>query len=248
MPLLYTRDMTNGTPQARAGHLREVDRRLSEAYGEPEWSGGLRAINELVLTILSQHTSDSNSGAAYDRLVASFGGDWHAVMDAPTSEVAAAIRSAGLANVKAPRIQAVLREVVARTGGLDLQFLQSLPPHDARRWLTELPGVGPKTASCVLLFSLGVPLMPVDTHVHRVGRRLGLIPAHTSAEAAHDLFLELVPSDRMYPFHINLIRHGRNTCGARVPHCGACVLKDACAYYWTAEANDRVAPRRQGWS
>ena len=212
-------------------HARAVDALLSAAYGEPEWSPRLDGVSELVLTILSQHTSDKNSGAAYDRLRDEYDGERQEVMRAPTEDVAAAIRSAGLSNIKAPRIQAVLREIYARTGSLDLSFLCGLPPREARAWLMSLNGIGPKTAACVLLFSYGLPVMPVDTHVHRVSRRLGLIGAKVGADAAHQVLAALVPPERVYPFHINLIRHGRQVCKAPVPRCAACSLTSVCAYY-----------------
>lgn len=215
---------------------RAIDRLLAGQYGEPEWSPKLDPISELVLTILSQHTSDKNSGQAFDDLYAHFGGDWTAVMYAPTEEVAAAIRSAGLSNIKAPRIQAVLREIQIRTGGLDLGFLSTMPLDESRKWLTSLSGVGPKTAACVLMFSFGLPVMPVDTHVHRVSRRLGLIGAKVNAELAHDQLLALAPPERVYPFHINLIRHGRLICKAPVPRCALCPLKDLCEYYQEARS------------
>ena len=153
---------------------------------------------------------------------------WDAVIDAPVNEVADAIRSGGLADVKAPRIQQALRDVRERTGGFDLRFLGDMPEREARDWLTELHGVGPKTASCVLLFSLDRPVMPVDTHVHRVALRLGLVPERTSAERAHELLEVQVPANRMYEAHMLFIQHGRRTCIARRPRCRACVLVQWC--------------------
>ncbi|MDQ3856162.1 MAG: endonuclease III [Chloroflexota bacterium] len=208
-----------------------IDSLLSATYGEPQWAPALDPLSELVLTILSQHTSDRNSGAAFDELSARFGGDWHRVMDALVDQVAAAIRSAGLSNIKAPRIQAVLREVLQRTGALSLDFLGDLELQESKAWLTSLPGVGPKTAACVLMFSFGLPAIPVDTHVHRVSRRLGLIDPKTNAEQAHAALEAIVPAERAYPFHINLIRHGREICKAPRPLCGRCPLTGHCAYF-----------------
>ncbi len=210
---------------------REIDLALSAHYGEPEWSVRLDGVSELVLTILSQHTSDRNSGAAFDRLYAHYKGDWERVIAAPVADLAEVIRSAGLSNIKAPRIQQVLREIKDRTSVLSLDFLPDLPLDEAQRWLTSLNGIGPKTAACVLMFSYGLPVMPVDTHVHRVSRRLGLVGPRVGADAAHRLLAALVPPERAYPFHINLIRHGRTTCKAPTPQCSACAVTSWCDYY-----------------
>ncbi len=211
--------------------VQTADQLLVEMYGEPEWSPRLDGVSGLVLTILSQHTSDKNSGAAFDELYRHYDGDWEAVANAPMEDVARVIRSAGLSNIKAPRIQAVLREIRGRTGALDLGFLADVPLNDAKSWLTSLNGVGPKTAACVLMFSFGLPVIPVDTHVHRVSRRLGLVGAKTGADAAHEKLAALVPAERAYGFHINLIRHGRETCKAPVPRCQTCALTSVCDYY-----------------
>lgn len=215
-----------------------VDALLSQTYGDPEWTPRFDGIAELVATILSQHTSDRNSGAAFRNLVAFYDGDWEAVAEAPTEELAAVIRSAGLSNIKAPRIQAVLREVETRTGRLDLGFLAKMPVDEAMRWLVSLSGVGPKTASCVLMFAFGMPAMPVDTHVHRVSRRLGLIGPKVAADPAHAALALLIPAERAYPFHINLIRHGRQVCIARQPRCAVCALTNVCDYYALAAIVD----------
>jgi endonuclease-3 len=180
-----------------------------------------------VLTILSQNTSDANSGRAFVRLLRRFP-DWRAVMEAPLAEVVDAIQPGGLAPTKAPRIQAALREIYARTGGFDLSFLGSLPLEEARAWLRSLPGVGPKTAACVLLFALGMPALPVDTHVHRVATRLGLVPETLPAERAHDALEQMVAPGDVYDFHLALIKHGRRTCSARRPRCEECTLRDLC--------------------
>jgi endonuclease-3 len=187
------------------------------------------------MTILSQHTSDTNTARAFASLRAGFT-DWESVIDAPTELVADAIRSGGLAEIKAPRIQTALRDVRAWTGGFDLSFLASMPPGEARDWLTRLHGVGPKTASCVLLFSLNRPVMPVDTHVHRVALRLALVPERTSADQAHELLEAIIPDERMYEAHLLLIQHGRRTCVARRPRCTQCVLVQ-----WCPAANDFLA-------
>ena len=201
---------------------------LSE-YGEPTRQPG-DPVATLVGTILSQNTNDVNRDRAFDRLRERFP-TWEAVRDAPLEDLVAAVRPAGLAPTKAPRIQEALRRITVERGEISLGFLSDLPLDEAREWLLSIPGVGPKTAAIVLLFALGRPAFPVDTHVHRVTRRLGLIPDRTSREKAHDLMEQLVPSDIYYPFHINLIEHGRAVCHARNPECARCVLQDKCAYY-----------------
>jgi endonuclease-3 len=184
-------------------------------------------LDELVLTILSQHTSDTNSGAAFEQLQRAFV-DWDAVRRAPVAAVARAIRSAGLSRQKAPRIQAVLEQIHADRGRLSLDFLRRRPTAEAVEYLRAMPGVGPKTAACVLLFACRKPVLPVDTHVHRVSRRLRLIDEKTDAATAHDELASLVPPARVLDFHILLIRHGRATCTALRPRCEACPLFDLC--------------------
>lgn len=205
---------------------------LGAAYGTPRWSSQNDPLSELVSTVLSQHTSDVNTARAFASLRRRFP-NWPAVRDAPVTEVADAIRSGGLADVKAPRIQRILRELTGDDGVPRLPDLASMPMPDARETLTALPGVGPKTASCVLLFALGMPALPVDTHVHRVALRLGLIPPGATANAAHALLERLVGADRnrVYAFHLNAIAHGRAVCLARSPRCGVCPLQECCDYF-----------------
>jgi endonuclease-3 len=214
----------------RAAKAIEVRDRLQETYGEPEWRPHLDPVPELVSTILSQNTNDQNRDVAFQRLCARFGA-WEAVRDAEVDEVIEAIRPAGLANQKGPRIQAALRRITEERGDLTLDFLADWPLDEARAWLVDINGVGPKTAAIVLLFSLGRPAFPVDTHIHRVSRRLGLIDPNTSREKAHADLEELVPEQDYYTFHLNLIRHGREICTSRKPHCEACVLRGVCSYY-----------------
>ena len=203
--------------------------RLDLAYGRPVWHSTGPPLPELVQTILSQHTSDVNAGRAYRSLVDHFA-DFAAVRDAPAPMVADSIRVGGLAEVKAGRIQAVLRALSANGNAPSLPDLTAMPMAHARQLLVALPGVGPKTAACVLLFSLGLPALPVDTHVHRVSCRLGLIPGSTTADAAHGMLEALVPPDDVYRMHVGLIRHGRRICRAPTPRCDECVLADLCPY------------------
>jgi endonuclease-3 len=227
------------SPQKRAADRRKrraladvVLERLGERYGHPAWSGPrLDAVSELVLTILSQNTADTNSFRAFTALRARYG-SWDEVLAAPTDELVEVIRPGGLAPTKAPRIQHVLAEVHAATAGSwDLSFLGIQPLVEARGWLVSLTGIGRKTASIILLFGYGRPAVPVDTHVHRVATRLGMLPPRTPLDRAHDLLEEVLRPEEMYPFHVELIRHGRDTCRAPRPICGLCPLTDICAYY-----------------
>jgi endonuclease-3 len=204
-----------------------VIERLREHYGTPAPRHSDGPLAELIQTILSQNTSDVNTERAFASLWARFG-DWEAIRAAPASEIADAIRSGGLAQVKAPRIKAVLEAIERDRGELNLDFLGSLPLADARAYLTSLGGVGPKTAACVLLFALGMPALPVDTHVHRVSKRLGLIGSMVSAEAAHSLLEAAIPADEMYDAHMLLIQHGRVICKALRPRCDTCPLMNVC--------------------
>ena len=200
---------------------------LDEAYGRPPERPHGDAISELVLALLSQHTSDHNSGRAFHRLIERFPA-WEDVIEAPTSAVEDAIRPGGLAPTKAPRIQALLAEVREQAPGYELGFLETMPLEDAKAWLRALPGVGPKTAAIVLLFALGRPALPVDTHVERVAKRLGLAPARMPVVKVHDELEAQLEPDEMYAFHVDLIQHGRRTCHARSPGCERCLLLERC--------------------
>jgi endonuclease-3 len=201
--------------------------RLRSYYGQPEPRRSDGPLAELIQTILSQNTSDVNTERAFAGLWAQFS-TWEAIRAAPASAIADAIRSGGLAQVKAPRIKAVLESIERDRGELNLDFLGGLPLEDARAYLTSLGGVGPKTAACVLLFALGMPALPVDTHVHRVSKRLGLIGPTVNAEAAHSILEAAIPSAEMFDAHMLLIRHGRMICKALRPRCDACPLADVC--------------------
>jgi len=202
-------------------------RRLGRQYGQVRPPRRWDPISELVYTVLSQNTSDQNSHRAFESLRAAYP-TWEAVLEAHPEELAKAIWTGGLARIKAPRIQAILRAIAEKRGSLDLAFLGDMPVPDAKAWLRQLPGVGPKTAGCVLLFSLGKAAMVVDTHVYRVARRLGLLPTWCSPDQAHEALEALVPLEWYLPFHIYLITHGRRVCKAQRPRCAACVLEDGC--------------------
>ncbi|MBA4179716.1 MAG: DNA lyase [Anaerolinea sp.] len=215
--------------------------RLAPVYGMPVHTPHGDAVAELILTVLSQNTADTNSGRAFIAMMNRHS-SWEAIAAAPADELIATIQNGGLAQQKAPRIQAILRAVGDRSPGWDLQFLRELPLEDARAWLRGLPGVGPKTAACVLLFALGLPAMPVDTHVERVSKRLGLIPQKTTADQAHDLLESLVAPADYYRFHMLLIKHGRRICQARNPACGNCPLEPDCPSSLLGAASVRSAP------
>lgn len=210
--------------------VEAIYRRLVETYGEPEWCRRQEPVAQLVNTILSQQTTSANRQQAFDRLRDRFP-DWDMLMEAPLDEVREAIRPAGLANQKAPRIQNALHYIRHERGELNLDFLADLPVDQAKAWLTEIKGVGPKTAAIILLFTFGRPAFPVDTHVHRVTKRLGLIGPKVSAAKAHEVLEAIVPPDKYYPFHKNLIQHGREVCRARTPRCHICPLQEYCDYY-----------------
>jgi endonuclease-3 len=206
-----------------------IHQRLLDVYGEPKWRRPLPPLDELISTILSQNTNDRNRDRAFDALRARFP-SWEAVRDAPLEAVIEAIRPAGLANQKARRIQEVLREITRLRGALELDFLQDLPLEEARSWLMQFKGVGPKTAAIVLLFSLGRPAFPVDTHIYRVSGRIGLRPAEMTVEETHAWLESLLPPETWYAAHLNLIRLGREVCQARRPQCDRCPIREFCDY------------------
>ena len=213
----------------RPGLVEDVLSGLASLYGTPAWKPRMDPVSELVTTILSQNTSDTNAERAFIALRERYP-DWAAVGAAPVRSLAAVIKSGGLAAQKAPRIKAALRATRERTGTYDLSFLTTMSPLEARDWLTAIPGIGPKTASIVMLFCFGVPLMPVDTHVERVSKRIGLLPPKASLQFAHDAWLDLVEPSRMYEAHVALIRHGRGHCDALRPDCERCPIRARCRY------------------
>lgn len=200
---------------------------LGPEYGPAQWFVRYSPAEELVYTILSQHTSDLNSERAFKSLMATFG-TLDAVADAPVDAIEDAIRRGGLAKQKAPRIRNVLRQIRDEIGGFDLSFLAEMPLADAKAWLKRLNGIGPKTAAIILCFSLGMPAMPVDTHIFRVSKRLGLIGAKVNADKAHDILEPMVAPRDVFAFHMYLIQHGRQVCKAQRPRCGECALAWGC--------------------
>jgi len=205
----------------------DVHKRLMDKFGEPIWRNPLPAIDELVSTILSQNTNDVNRDRGFDTLRAKFP-TWEEVRDAPENEIIEAVRIAGLANQKGPRIQRVLQQISDERGELDIEFLKEMPLDEAHAWLTRFKGVGPKTAAIVLLFSLGMPSFPVDTHIYRVTGRIGLRPEKMTVEQAHPYLEGIFPPETYYAGHLNIIRLGREICKARKPECTACPLVEFC--------------------
>ena len=207
--------------------VQEIHRRLKLAYGPLEPPRQWDPLEELVFTILSQNTSDTNSERAYASLRERYP-TWEGLAASRPSQIASAIRGGGLANVKAPRILAVLREIRRREGGFDLSWMHAASDEEVDAYLSSLPGVGPKTVACVLAFSLGRPALPVDTHVHRVATRLGLIPPGMPASKAHPALADLVLPRLRISMHVGLINHGRAICRAGRPRCEECALVDLC--------------------
>jgi len=251
--------------RSRPGLVPFVLDGLAGAYGTPTWARVHDPTSELILTVLAQNSADINAEKAFDALRAAYprtaadaadpvagkvnrpgwggagigGGDapdWLRVEEAPLPELEEVIRPGGLARQKAPRIQSALRTIRAARGDHSLEFLGELPPLEARAWLTAIDGIGKKTASVVLLFAFGMPLMPVDRHVERVSHRIGLIPPKATADDAHDLYLAMVDPTRAHEAHVNLIGHGRKTCHARKPACARCPIAPRCRFV------DRRAP------
>lgn len=214
---------------ALAKRAIKIHERLLEFYGEPVWRNPLPAVDELVSTILSQNTNDLNRDRAFEALRAKFG-TWEQVRDAKTQKVIDAIRPAGLANQKGPRIQQVLRSITEERGSLDLSFLADLSVEGAKAWLMRFNGVGPKTAAIVLCFSLGKPAFPVDTHIYRVTGRIGLRPERMTVEQVHPHLESLFPPETYYAAHLNIIRLGREICQARRPRCEVCPIIKLCDY------------------
>lgn len=238
----------------RPGLVRYVLDGLAGRYGRPVWERRLDPTSELLLTILTQNSADTNAEVAFEALRVAYPGsgpaeehrpgagwggfgmspgtapDWAAVEFAPLPELTDVIRPGGLANQKAPRLQATLRRIREERGDYSLEFLGEMSALEARDWLTSIDGIGRKTASVLLLFSFGLPLMPIDRHVERVSRRVGLLPPKATIDEAHELFLGVFEPDEMYEAHVNLIQHGRKVCHAQRPDHDACPLRPRCRF------------------
>jgi endonuclease-3 len=245
--------------RTRPGLVEFVLDALATLYGRPTWRRRLDPTSELVLTILAQNSADTNAEQAFESLRARFPGtgplvgdrrangtapdgwgglgieiapapNWAAIAEAPIEEVEEAIRPGGLARQKAPRLVAALRRIRDERGDFSLEFLGEMEPLAARDWLTSIEGIGKKTASVILMFCFGMPLMPVDRHVERVSKRIGLVPAKATADECHDIYLELLRPEQVYEAHVNLITHGRRICEARRPKCEACPVAPRCRF------------------
>ena len=238
----------------RPGLVQFTLERLRERYGEETWERRLDPTSELILTILTQNSADVNAEVAFEALRRAYpsggpvevhnpgrgwGGeglaagappDWAAVEFAPLPELTDVIRPGGLANQKAPRLQATLRTIREERGDYSLEFLGDMSALEARAWLTAIDGIGKKTASILLLFCFGQPLFPIDRHVERVARRVGVLPPKATLDEAHDLFLGLLEPDQMYEAHVNLIQHGRKVCHAQRPAHDVCPLRERCRF------------------
>ena len=218
--------MRNGSKTKKL-KVKAVSDLLSDIYGSIPWKPRYNAAEELVYTILSQHTSDINSERAFHNLWAVFG-DLDLIADADVDDIEVAIRRGGLSKTKAPRIKSILNEIREELGSFDLSFLAEMPLIEAKAWHINLKGVGPKTAAIILCFSFGMPAMPVDTHIYRVAQRLSLVGKKISAEKAHDILESLVAPEEVFQFHMYLIKHGRDTCKAQRPKCYQCSLTELC--------------------
>ncbi|HZQ05443.1 MAG TPA: endonuclease III [Anaerolineae bacterium] len=217
--------MSDATPSV----IAKVDRRLKQVFGSPR-SRDRDAVSQLVATMLSQATTDTQTARSFEKLRQRFP-TWEQVRDAPASQIAKQIQASGLSRQKAPRIKAALQHITRERGKIELDFLETIPLDEGYRWLMSIKGVGPKTASIVMLFTFRKPFFPVDTHIHRIAKRLGWVPQNASAEQTHQILQPLIPRQAHYRLHVNLIRHGREICIARLPRCEICPLTDLCDYY-----------------
>ncbi|MBI4283189.1 MAG: endonuclease III [Chloroflexi bacterium] len=220
-------------------HIQRIIALLVGEYGEQRWQPDHKPVATLIQTILSQHTSDINSHRTFHSLGSAFS-SWEDIADADIANIAFSIRGGGLGEIKAKRIKQALNEIRLKRGRIELDFLNQLSTEGARDWLKQLPGVGTKTANCVLLFSLGKPALPVDTHIFRVSRRLGLIDNGASVEKAHLVLENLIPAEDAYTFHVLMIEHGRKVCQALRPRCPECVLRKLCPGYEHSGENGSI--------
>lgn len=206
---------------------------LEESYGRKQWKRH-DGMDELISCILSQSTTDANRDRGFEALKQQYP-TWEQVHHAPQDELVATIRPAGLANSKTPYIQGSLAAIFEERGEYNIDFIENMPVDEAKQWLQNLPGVGPKTAAIVLCFAYNRPAFPVDTHVHRTGKRIGLLPEKINANNAHDHMEAIVPAEEYYAFHLQLIYHGRALCKARNPQCNDCPIKEFCDYYQSSD-------------
>ena len=239
--LCYNESVLDKQDRRARAKARWVERTLTEFYGPRPYNPDAYEkdlMGALVATLLSQHTSDLNSGRAYASLKSAFPGGWEEVRAASVESIADSIRSGGLAEMKAPRIKGLIQDVFERTGSTNLDRLHAMRT-DVERidFLRSFHGIGPKTAACLLCFNMGRPVIPVDTHVHRVSLRLGLLAAKTTADRAHDDLLQLVSERDAYSFHVHLIEHGRKICHARRPDCDCCPLRTKCDFALSTAAS-----------
>lgn len=211
------------------GKMATVLKLLNKAYGRPKLFKASDPVDELVRTVLSQNTNDRNSLGAFAVLKKRFS-TWDALIKADTRSIARLIKHAGLANIKATRIKEILLEIKRREGRISLARLKNADVDEGLRYLRSLKGVGPKTAACVLLFSFHKPVMPVDTHIFRVTKRMGIISPKTGIEEAHTILTSMAPKDLIYGLHLGIIEHGRRTCKAQNPRCGFCALYNLCRF------------------
>ena len=237
LPLQVDLKKSSADLMAQAWQIYE---RLLETYGVLPLKPRRKPMHELISTMLSHRTTERNEALAYDRMWERFG-SWEAIRDAPLSELVESIAQSNFAEVKAPNIQETLRRIIAERGEASIDFLQDLPAEAGMRWLTALPGVGIKTATLVLLFCFAKPVLPVDTHVHRVSQRLGLIGPRVNPTAAHPLLQALFPPDAvvLYHYHKHLLKHGQHICPWGTPHCERCSLTELCDWF---KANHAPSP------
>jgi len=224
-------ERVGSAPAEQRARAMEIYERLVELHGEVERTPRREPMHELISTMLSHRTTGANEDLAYARMIERFG-SWSSIRDAPVWELAQAIAPSNFPEAKAPNIQQALRHILASRPDADLGFLQSCPLREALAWLTELPGVGVKTATLTLLFCFGRPVIPVDTHLHRVCGRIGLIGPRVTPEAAHAILLSLLPADEriLFNFHIAMLRHGQKICLWKAPRCPRCPLNSICDY------------------
>ncbi|MFH0931470.1 MAG: endonuclease III [Candidatus Zixiibacteriota bacterium] len=213
----------------KSNNIKILSNLLEKEYGKKYLKPSFDPLSELISTILSQNTSDHNSHRAFRNLKSSFK-SWEELRKAPLNKVIRSIKIGGLEKIKAIRIKKILDQIYKERGNLSLSFLKKWDTEKIRGYLSQFVGVGDKTIACVLLFSLGRPVLPVDTHILKVSKRIGLLPLKADSKKAHQILQKLIPSKLIYSFHLNLIEHGRKICSARIPHCGECVLLKICEF------------------